>query len=72
MSDTKPTHKVSFYGVHCYWNCHTDDLWGVNWLCECGIVAVTCLHSFFAMVCPGAGEDGFPFVVLEEYEPHKP
>lgn len=62
-----PTHKVSFYGVRCYFNSETGDLWGVNRLCDCLILTVTWLHNFTAWCFPGAAEDGFPFKILEEY-----
>ena len=63
-----PTHKVSFYGVRCYWNDHTGDLWGTNPIFECLIPVVTFLHNFFVAMVPGAGENGFPLVILNEYD----
>lgn len=62
-----PTHKVSFYGVCCYFNNETGDLWGVNRLCDYLILAVTWMHNFTAWCFPGAGGYGFPFKIIEEY-----
>ena len=61
------THKVSFYGVRCYYNIDTGEFWGVNTICDHLALAAAYLHNFFCWACPGAGEDGFPFVILEEY-----
>ena len=64
----KPTHKISFYGVRCWYNDNTGDLCGVNWLCDYLVMAVSWLHNFVALCFPGVGERGFPFRVIEEYE----
>lgn len=63
------THKVRFYGVPCWMNDETDDLWGVNWLADKLIPIVSGIHNLIVMLVPGAGERGFPFVVVEEYKP---
>ena len=63
----KPTHKVSFYGVRCYWDCHTGDLWGCNWFWELLVPVVAELHNLGATIYPPAGEHGFPLYILEEF-----
>lgn len=66
MKEAKPTptHKVSFYGIHCYFDCHTNTMWGVNWLCDQLIVPVSALHNLVSWTLGG----GHPFSVkiLEE------
>ena len=61
----KPTHKVSFYGLRCYFNENTDELWGVNWLYDKLIPLACGLHD---LVCLSGGfERPFPYVILEDY-----
>ena len=62
-----PTHKVSFYGIRCFFNCETGDLWGVNRLCDYFIPVVAGIHNCLAGLLPGAGRGGFPLKVIEEY-----
>lgn len=62
-----PTHKVSFYGVHCYMHDPTGEMWGVNWVCDKLILPMTALHNTIAFMVPGFGKGGFPLLVLEEY-----
>ena len=64
----KATHKVSFFGVPCYFNSHTGDLWGVNRICDYGIVLAAWLHNVVCFCIPGAGANGFPLKVIKEYE----
>lgn len=66
MEETKPTatHKVSFYGIRCWFDCHTGTLWGVNWLCDQLLIPASALHnviSWFACV-----DRPFVFTVIEE------
>ena len=70
------THKVSLWGVRCYWNCETDDLWGVNWLCDHLIIPVSRIHSFFYFLTEAVFPwidivDGFPLRVIERYRDRK-
>lgn len=62
------THKVSFYGVRCYYNAKTDELWGVNSICDYGIFLAVMLHKFVCFSLPGYGVDGFPLRVIKTYE----
>lgn len=63
----RATHKVSFFGVPCYFNAQTSELWGVNLICDYGIVAMARLYNFFCFCLPGADAKGFPLKVIEEY-----
>jgi len=67
----KPTHKVSFYLVHCYLNNNTGELWGINCFHELLIPLATNLHNFFCDLTvfffPDFESEGFPFKVLETY-----
>lgn len=66
-----PTHKVIFWGVKCYLNDETGDLWGVNRFHEMLIPVATWFHnamSFMAeMFVPWWEQPGFRFGVLEDY-----
>ncbi len=64
----KPTHKVSFYGVRCYNDDHTGDLWGCNWFWDLLITPAVAWHWTLQFLIPGYGEEGFPLKVLETYE----
>ena len=61
------THKVSFYGVHCYLDIENGYISGTNWLTDKLIPVMCHLHNFVAMCFPGFGEDGFPMKIVEEY-----
>lgn len=68
----RATHKVSFWGVRCYLDCNTYEVWGVNWLCDLLIKPVAYAHSFFfcltLSVLPGANLiEGFPMRIIEWY-----
>ena len=63
----QPTHKVSFYGVRCYMNDLTGEMWGVNWLYHKLILPVTAMHNTLAYLVPGFGSEGFPLRILEDY-----
>lgn len=68
MSLPKPTHKVSFYGVRCYTDERSGCMWGCNKFWDALIPVVSLLHNLIVEIVPGAGQDGFPLVILEEYE----
>ena len=61
------THLVSFYGVRCYMDDNTGELWGVNRFCDAMIPVVATLHNAFCLLVPGAGERGFPLRVLKTF-----
>ena len=68
-----PTHKVSLYGVRCYFNEDTAEICGTNWFFNLLIVPVCTLHNVIitinSYVIPGYEyEGGFPLVYLEEYD----
>lgn len=60
------THKVSFYGVRCYLNENTGELWGCNWLLEQLLMLPVLLH-WFCQQFYIEPEESFPLVVLEDY-----
>ncbi|MEN6621174.1 MAG: hypothetical protein ABFD50_06485 [Smithella sp.] len=68
----KATHKVSFWGVQCYLNDETGELWGINRFHEALITPATCFHnamSFIAEILdPGWEQPGFRLKVLKEYK----
>lgn len=62
----KPTHKISFYGVRCYYSDITGELWGCNRVWDWLVPVATGFHNYF--VAPFQAEPtGFPFRVIEEY-----
>ena len=61
MQWMRPTHKVSFYGVRCYFDSRTNQLCGVNWMCSLLIPVVVAIHNLLV-------SGSFPFRALEEYE----
>ena len=69
-----PTHKVSFWGVRCYWNRHTGDLWGCNLFWDVLIEPAICFHNLMTDVTlaflPRWEPPGFPLKVMEIYEEH--
>ena len=68
----KPTHKVSFWGVRCYWHDPTSMMWGVNWFWDWMVEPVVCIHNLLSeltgFLFPGWESPGFPLVILEEYD----
>ena len=66
-----PTHKISFWGVRCYINDETGDLWGINKFHEALIPWAVHFHnamSFISeMLCPDYIGPGFRFKILEIY-----
>jgi len=67
-----PTHKVSLYGVRCYFDVETNEICGTNWLFDLLIVPVCHVHNAMDWLCeatlPGyIGRQGFPLTFLEEY-----
>lgn len=63
----KATHKVSFYGVRCYNDDRTGELWGCNWFWEQLIMLAVLFHWMIAY-CTHTENEGFPLVVIEEYK----
>lgn len=73
---TKPesptaTHKVSFYGIRCYMNDTTGEMWGVNWLCDKLLTAAYAFHHTMGFFFPETAAKGFPLYILEEYKDEK-
>lgn len=66
--DIKPTHKVSLYGVRCYFDATTSTMWGTNLLWDHLIPVVIFLHPILHRFFPNAESGAFPMRVLEEYE----
>jgi len=64
----RATHKVKFYGVRCYMNDCTGDVWGCNWFWELLITPAVWFHWFCQFCNPDYCEDGFPLVIVEEYK----
>jgi len=67
MQNIIPTHKVSFYGVKCYTNDNTGEMWGCNWFWSALIMPAVWLHWILQMINPGYSPEGFPLKVIEEY-----
>ncbi|MBF0646890.1 hypothetical protein HTZ97_16315 [Desulfuromonas acetoxidans] len=68
MKPANATHKVSFYGVRCYWNETTEELWGVNWTCDQILHLLIVLHCSLCALLLKDNEASFPMKILEEYE----
>lgn len=63
----KATHKVSFYGVRCFTDDHTGELWGCNWFWELLVVPAVLWDSLLRFVIHDYCTDGFPLRVIEDY-----
>lgn len=61
------THKVSFWGVPCYFNCNDNALIGVNFLCEMLLTVAVFVHKTLLVLNPNV-EPSFPLVILEDYK----
>lgn len=68
----EPTHRVSFWGVPCYWNAYNNQLIGVNWLCDKMVSAAVWFHNAMSGVVifflPGWEQPGFRFKLLCDFE----
>ena len=67
-----PTHKVSFYGVRCYFDIETNEICGTNWFFDLLVIPVCYVHNTMDWLCeaiiPGyVGDGGFPLRFIEEY-----
>lgn len=60
----KPTHKVTFYGIPCWFDCHSSALWGTNWFFDQLIFPIGALHNVVNWLIGGGLP--FPLKVLEE------
>ena len=65
------THRATLYGVPCYMNMETGEVRGTCWLADVLLPVAAWIHNAFAFLIPGAGAEGFPFMVREEYSPPK-
>lgn len=66
------THKVSLYGIRCWFNDETFEIMGVNRICDWLVFLVVALHQFFCWLTPGGpGDEGFPMKILEVLGEHK-
>lgn len=67
-----PTHKVSFYGIRCWFNMDTGDLWGLNWFWELLIEPACFIHNIICdtlhFIFPSWRRPGFPLKILEVYD----
>lgn len=65
------THRISFWGVPCYFNEPTGFLWGANCFAKYFIAAAVLFHNTMSliamMVIPGWRDPGFLFKVRETY-----
>lgn len=67
--DIKPTHKVSLYGIRCYFDEYSSTIWGTNWFWDLLLPIVVRIHIIFVYFIPAEdGDEGFPLRILEEYE----
>ena len=68
----KPTHKISFYGLRCYYDDREEMMWGTNCVFDLLIEPVCHVHNFLSIVtefmCPHWESSGFPIKILEEYK----
>lgn len=67
----KPTHKCTFYGISVFMDDRTGAVWGCNWFCDLLLYPAVLFHWFCTMLNPHYCEDGFPFVIIEEYPDEK-
>ena len=71
MNNKNATHKVSFWGVRCYFNDNTGDLWGVNQFHERLIPLAIWFNEFMGfmteMALPDTVEHGYRFKILDEF-----
>ena len=67
----KPTHKVSFWGVKCYYHAPTGVLEGVNIIYDKLIGMAIWFHYLMSDIAefflPDWKSPGFPLNILEEY-----
>lgn len=68
----KPTHKVSLYGVRCYMDDTTGEMWGCIWLWDKLLTPAIWLHWTLQAINPAYSQEGFLLRVIEEYEKGKP
>lgn len=66
-----PTHKVSFYGLRCYYNAKHDTIW-TRWDCFGFLIEIIAyIHISFnyltRLVIPNFTALGFPLKILDEY-----
>ena len=66
------THRVRFYGLPCWLDDQAGELRGTNILADLLIPLAAGLHNLIAGIVPGAGADGFPFTLVEEFSPARP
>jgi len=67
----QPTHLVSFWGVRCYFNDETNDLWGINFFWDILIIPASWFQNAMAAITqfffPWWEHEGFRFKVLKEF-----
>lgn len=69
--ELKPSYKVSFFGVRCFYRVDGNVLWGINSFYDNLIPAAVFFHNIMSSITgfliPGWQSPGFPFRILDVY-----